>query len=111
METFALLWLLTIASAHVAQHRLSNTLPSPKHPGTYPRCDLPRPVDPSHDGLANAQVIFSWNKSIRTMISRLQTIVQIPTVVYNDMGDFDKDDRWEPFGRVASVLNNSYPNM
>ena len=51
--------LMTFASAHVAQHRLSNALPSAKHPGTYPRCDLPRPVDPSHDGLANTQEIFS----------------------------------------------------
>ena len=102
---------MTFASAHVAQHRLSNALPSAKHPGTYPRCDLPRPVDPSHDGLANTQEIFSWEKAIRPMISRLQSIVQVPTVVYNDMEDFDKDVRWKPFGRVAGVLNQSYPKM
>ena len=45
------------------------------------------------------------------MISRLQSIVQVPTVVYNDMEDFDKDVRWKPFGRVAGVLNQSYPKM
>jgi Gly-Xaa carboxypeptidase len=112
MRSFAVLSLLTVASAHVAQHRFSNALPSyVKQPGTYPRCDLPRPVDPSHDGLANAQEIFSLEKAILPMTNRLQSIVQVPTVVYNDMGDVDKDKRWKPFGRVAGALNKSYPNM
>ncbi|RBR25083.1 uncharacterized protein FIESC28_02140 [Fusarium coffeatum] len=92
--------LVPFASSHVAQHRLSNTLPSPKHRGTYPRCDLPRPVDPSHEGLANAQEIFSWDKSIRTMIDRLRSIVEIKTIVHSDMGNLDEDERWAPFGQV-----------
>lgn len=103
--------LVPFVSAYVAQHRLSNTLPSAKHLGTYPRCDLPRPVDPAHDGLANAQDIFSWDKSIRTMIDRLGSIVEIKTVVHSDMGVLDEDERWAPFGQVPAVLNKSYPTL
>ncbi|CAF3657099.1 unnamed protein product [Fusarium graminearum] len=45
------------------------------------------------------------------MIDRLQSVVRLPTVCYNDMGDFDEDERWEPFIKFADVLNNSYPNI
>ncbi|RFN43421.1 cps1-gly-x carboxypeptidase yscs precursor [Fusarium flagelliforme] len=101
---------MPFASAYVAKHRpSSNTLP--KRPGAYPRCDLSCPVHPSHDGIVNAQEIFAWEKAIRPKISRLQSIVQVPTVVYNDMGDVDKDERWKPLGQVAVVLNSSYPNI
>ncbi|KAM0306266.1 hypothetical protein ACHAPM_000827 [Fusarium culmorum] len=45
------------------------------------------------------------------MIDRLQSVVRLPTVCYNDMENFDEDERWEPFTKFADVLNNSYPNI
>lgn len=109
------LWAIAVpvVSAYVAQHRLApNTLVfNRKQQSSNPRCDLSPPVDPSRDGLVASHQVFSWEKSIATMIDRLQSVVRLPTVCYNDMGDFDEDERWEPFIKFADVLNNSYPNM
>jgi Gly-Xaa carboxypeptidase len=103
----------SVVSAYVAQNRLTpNTLAfGGKHQNNNPRCDLPRPVDPSGDGLACCYEVFSWDKSIDTMIDRLRSIVRLPTVCYDDMGGLDEDERWKPFSQVAGVLNSSYPNM
>ncbi|CAF3566390.1 hypothetical protein FGSG_03967 [Fusarium graminearum PH-1] len=109
------LWAIAVpvVSAYVAQHRLApNTLVfNRKQQSSNPRCDLSPPVDPSRDGLVASHQVFSWEKSIATMIDRLQSVVRLPTVCYNDMGDFDEDERWEPFIKFADVLNNSYPNI
>lgn len=99
--------------AYVAKHRLAPSILAfdGKQHNNNPRCDLSPPVDPSRDGLVDSHQVFSWEKSIATMIDRLQSVVRLLTVCCNDMGDFDEDERWEPFTKSADVLNNSYPNM
>ncbi|CEI62564.1 hypothetical protein FVEN_g5102 [Fusarium venenatum] len=98
-------------TAYVAQYRLApNALTfDGKHQSNSPRCDLSPLVDPSRDGMANSHQIFSWDKSIETMVDRLQSIVRLPTVCYDDIRGFDEDERWTPFTRFADILNDSYP--
>jgi Gly-Xaa carboxypeptidase len=75
------------------------------------RCDLVDPIDPSDDGLLSSDDMFSGAKALEVMVKRHQSLVRIPSVCYDDLGDFDEDDRWKPFYDVPRVLEESYLNV
>lgn len=74
-------------------------------------CDLSRPLDPWKDGLLSSEDVFSGIEALETMVERHQPLVRIPSVCYDDLGDFDEDERWEPFGKIGPVLEETYPNV
>ncbi|KAI1111540.1 hypothetical protein F5Y14DRAFT_306903 [Nemania sp. NC0429] len=75
------------------------------------RCDLPHPLDPSADGLASSQDLFAGRDALETLVERHQPLVKIPSICYDDLGDFDEDERWEPFNNVSKVLEETYPTV
>ncbi|KAM0421413.1 hypothetical protein ACHAPT_010767 [Fusarium lateritium] len=74
-------------------------------------CDQSRPIDPSGDGLLSPDDLFSGKRAVFDMVKRHQPLVQIESVCYDDLGDFDQDERWKPFGEVFGLLKELYPNV
>lgn len=84
------------------------------HPKADPpefKCNLANPLDPSADGLYSSHEVFSNKRAVNALIRRHQPLVRIPSVCYDDLGDFDDDERWEPFYDIPRVLKNEYPLM
>ncbi|KAI1360255.1 hypothetical protein F5Y08DRAFT_348928 [Xylaria arbuscula] len=75
------------------------------------RCDQSRPLNPSADGLLSSHHVFSGEDAIHDIVERHQPLVQIPSVCYDDLGDFDKDERLEPFHKIPSALKRAYPSI
>ncbi|PTB62737.1 carboxypeptidase S [Trichoderma citrinoviride] len=73
------------------------------------KCDLGEPLDPSNDGLSSSHEIFSNKKAVDTLVQRHQPLVKINSICYDDLGDFDEDDRWKPFDEIPKVLEDKYP--
>ncbi|KAL7928304.1 carboxypeptidase S [Trichoderma chlorosporum] len=78
-------------------------------PNSRFKCDLTRPLDPSKDGLHSSHDLFSTSEAFYTLIDRHQPLVQIDSICYDDLGNFDEDDRWEPFDKIPKVLEENYP--
>lgn len=72
-------------------------------------CHLPQEQDPSQDGLPSANTIFSGQDALEAHVKRHQAVVRVPTVCFDDLGDFDTDPRWEPFHALHQVLEKTYP--
>ncbi|KAL2678873.1 hypothetical protein Neosp_009625 [[Neocosmospora] mangrovei] len=68
-------------------------------------------MDPSHDGLTSSWDLFSGRDTIDTLVKRHQSLVRIPSVCYDDMGDVDDDERWEAFNEIPKHIKNTYPNV
>lgn len=80
---------------------------------THPKlqCELPPVLDPSGDGLPSADDLFS-SKSVRELqVKRLQAIVQVPSVSYDDLGPVGEDERWAPFFDLHDVIKETFPNL
>ncbi|KAL6817268.1 carboxypeptidase S [Trichoderma sp. SZMC 28015] len=77
-------------------------------PSKY-QCDLPPVLDPTGDGLPSADELFSSKSARDQQIKRLQAIVQVPSVSYDDLRDVGQDDRWEPFYKLHDVLKETFP--
>ncbi|KAI0442958.1 hypothetical protein F4803DRAFT_517419 [Xylaria telfairii] len=101
------------ALAHDNQYPLGSGdtlgVATPSHDISRFRCDLPRRVDPSKDGLVSSQELFSGFDALQTMVKRHQPLVRIPSICYDDLGGFDDDDRWKPFYDIPTVLKETYP--
>lgn len=76
-----------------------------------PSCDLPPVLDPSGDGLPSADDLFSSDEALAKQVERHQAIVRVPSICFDDLGDFDKDDRWAPFYDLHDTLAETYPNV
>ncbi|KAK1586107.1 peptidase family M20/M25/M40 [Colletotrichum navitas] len=72
------------------------------------KCDLPPVVSPS-DGLPSAKDLFSSPEAIRKQVERHAAIVRVPSICYDDLGDFDTDKRWDVFYDLHDVLKKTYP--
>ncbi|EEU43414.1 uncharacterized protein NECHADRAFT_94988 [Fusarium vanettenii 77-13-4] len=68
-------------------------------------------MDPSHDGLPSSWDLFSGKDIIDTLVKRHQSLVRIPSVCYDDMGDVDDDERWGAFNEIPEHIKNTYPNV
>ncbi|RSL53390.1 hypothetical protein CEP54_010404 [Fusarium duplospermum] len=74
-------------------------------------CDQSRPVDPSGDGLLSADKLFSGQRAIDELVERHRPLVQIESVCYDDLGDYDDDERWQPFADISEFLKKTYPKV
>ncbi|KAJ2974191.1 hypothetical protein NUW58_g8736 [Xylaria curta] len=75
------------------------------------KCNQQRPLDPGFDGLLSSFDLFSSEVALEIMVERHQSLVRIPSVCYDDLGEFGEDERWEPFYNVSQVLQDTYPNV
>ncbi|KAK2021752.1 peptidase family M20/M25/M40 [Colletotrichum zoysiae] len=73
------------------------------------KCDLPPVVSPSDDGLPSAEDLFSSPEAVRKQVERHAAIVRVPSICYDDLGDFDTDGRWDVFYDLHNVLKKTYP--
>ncbi|KAG5989167.1 hypothetical protein E4U43_004554, partial [Claviceps pusilla] len=74
------------------------------------QCDLPPALDPAaKDSLPSAKDLFSSQGALEVQIRRHQAVVRVPSVSYDDLGPFDKDNRWKPFYELRRVLAETYP--
>ncbi|KAF3072711.1 hypothetical protein CFAM422_005060 [Trichoderma lentiforme] len=99
--------------------RLANQLPlgfGNRNAATIPKveqarfkCNLADPLDPSDDGLYSSHDLFSSKEALETLVERHQPLVKIDSICYDDLGDFDTDDRWKPFDEIPNVLEKNYP--
>ncbi|KAK2126273.1 hypothetical protein NOF04DRAFT_16814 [Fusarium oxysporum II5] len=101
----------TIAFSHDAQHRLNDKINVAGTADTNPKCHLPAPLNPSDDGLESSHDLFSSKKALQLMIKKHQSLVRIPSICYDDMGDLDTDDRWKPFNDIPKMLKKAYPTV
>ncbi|KAK1967823.1 peptidase family M20/M25/M40 [Colletotrichum sublineola] len=72
------------------------------------KCDLPPAVSPS-DGLPSARDLFSSPEAVRKQVERHAALVRVPSICYDDLGDFDTDSRWDVFYELHDVLKKTYP--
>ncbi|KAK7413871.1 hypothetical protein QQX98_007288 [Neonectria punicea] len=72
-------------------------------------CDLPPVLAPAGDGLPSGESLFSSDEALLKQVRRHQAIVQVPSICYDDLGDFDEDERWAPFYDVHDTLAKTYP--
>lgn len=101
--------------------RLVNQLPlgfGDRNADTFPkveqsrfRCNLAEPLDPSQDGLYSSHDLFSTKEALDTLVRRHQPLVEVDSICYDDLGDFDTDDRWKPFDEIPKRLKENYPLM
>lgn len=111
MSLSKLTLLASVASAFVAQPPWQQ-LPLPSNHGSgNVQCDLPPVIDPSSDGLPSSSEMFSSKAARETQVKRHQAIVRVDSICYDDLGDFDSDKRWKPFGKLHSVLAKTYPRV
>ncbi|KAF4438240.1 CPS1-Gly-X carboxypeptidase YSCS precursor [Fusarium acutatum] len=100
-----------IAFSHDAQHRLIDKINVAGTADTTPKCHLPAPLNPSDDGLESSHDLFSSKKALQLMVKKHQSLVRIPSICYDDMGDLDTDDRWKPFNDIPKMLKKAYPTV
>ncbi|OHW96264.1 peptidase family M20 M25 M40 protein [Colletotrichum incanum] len=72
------------------------------------KCDLPPAVSPS-DGLPSAKDLFTSPEAVRKQVERHAALVRVPSICYDDLGDFDTDKRWDVFYELHDVLKKTYP--
>lgn len=75
------------------------------------KCDLPPILDPTGDGLPSADDLFSSKSAREQQVKRLQAIVQVPSVSYDDLGPVGEDERWAPFYDLHKVLEKTFPTV
>ncbi|CAH0033766.1 unnamed protein product [Clonostachys rhizophaga] len=80
-------------------------------PNIAPSCRLPPVLEPPNDGLPSGCSVFAGAEALDTQVRRHQAVVRVPTVCYDDLGDFETDPRWIPFHRFHKVLRETYPTQ
>ncbi|KAF6832518.1 vacuolar carboxypeptidase [Colletotrichum musicola] len=103
----ALLPLLASTALALDQQPLVSSSSSSSSPSSF-TCDLPPPVTPS-DNLPSASSLFSSPAALRKQVDRHAALVRVPSICYDDLGDFDKDPRWEVFHELHDVIRKTYP--
>lgn len=95
-----------VAAPSFGQEPLSSIAPSKSS-----QCHVPPILDPTGDGLPSADDLFASKSARDQQIKRLQAIVQVPSISYDDNGPVGEDDRWEPFFDLHKVLEKTFPNV
>lgn len=83
----------------------------PTHDAARFTCSQNPPIDPSRDGLLSSREIFYEDGALEAMVERHQPLVEIDSICYDDLGEFDEDPRWKPFEKIPGVLKDAYPYM
>ncbi|CAM1511815.1 Fc.00g093280.m01.CDS01 [Cosmosporella sp. VM-42] len=78
-------------------------------PASNFNCDLPPVLDPDGDGLPSADSLFSSHDALLNQVKRHQAVIRVPSICYDDLGNFDEDERWRPFYDLHKVLEDTYP--
>lgn len=78
-------------------------------PASTFKCDLPPVLDPAGDGLPSATDLFSSKEALKKQVERHQAVVRVPSICFDDLGDFNSDKRWKPFNKLHHVLAKTYP--
>ena len=101
------------ASAFVATPiSLLNQIPfGTRHNAAKAQCELPPVLDPKDDGLPSAHELFGSSDALKKQVERHQALVRVPSICFDDLGDFDEDKRWLPFYDVHDVLEETYPKV
>ncbi|KAL6904175.1 carboxypeptidase S [Trichoderma evansii] len=94
-----------IAAPSYGQEPLNSITPSKS------QCNLPPILDPASDGLPSADELFASKSARDQQVKRLQSIVQVPSISYDDNGDVGEDERWAPFFDLHKVLEKTFPNV
>ncbi|PTB39326.1 hypothetical protein M441DRAFT_196559 [Trichoderma asperellum CBS 433.97] len=95
-----------VAAPSYGQEPLSSIAPSSKS-----QCNLPPILDPTGDGLPSADELFASKSARDQQVKRLQAIVQVPSISYDDNGPVGEDKRWAPFFDLHKVLEKTFPNV
>lgn len=95
---------------HILSSSITGSSPSVGEHVSF-ACDLPPSVAPDSDGLASANELFSGPAALDLQVQRHSALVRIPSVSYDDMGDVDKDERWNVFLDLHRLLENLYPKV
>ncbi|RFU80511.1 acetylornithine deacetylase [Trichoderma arundinaceum] len=74
-------------------------------------CELPPILDPTGDGLPSANDLFSSKSAREQQVRRLQDIVRVPSISYDDLGPVGEDERWAPFYDLHDVLKATFPTV
>lgn len=73
------------------------------------KCELPEPREPpANDGHHQSSYFWS-NETLQRQLRRLSTVVAVPTVTYDDLGDVYDDTRWDVFDELRGVLEAMFP--
>ncbi len=67
-------------------------------------CDLPPVAAPPEDGFPLAREVFGTKEALLKQVKRHTAIVNVPSICYDDLGDFDEDPRWPVFYDFHKVL-------
>lgn len=94
-----------VAAPSYGQEPLSSIAPSKS------QCNIPPILDPTGDGLPSAKDLFASDSARDQQIKRLQAIVQVPSISYDDNGPVGEDKRWAPFFDLHKVLEKTFPNV
>jgi Gly-Xaa carboxypeptidase len=95
-------------SAHVAQ---SPTGGSVDAVDMASECRLPPAIDPSRDGLPHSYELWGDKTALSQQVKRLQAIIRVPSVCFDDLGPIGEDERWKPFDELHRVIEGLYPIM
>ena len=72
-------------------------------------CDLPPVAVSPEDGFPSAREVFGTKEGLLKQVKRHTAVVNVPSVCFDDLGDFDEDPRWAPFYVLHDVLEDQYP--
>lgn len=73
------------------------------------QCPLPEPREPSSDDGHHPSSDFWSNATLERQIQRLSAVVAVPSVCYDDLGDFEEDERWAAFEELHLTLKQLFP--
>ncbi|KAH6895880.1 hypothetical protein B0T10DRAFT_479118 [Thelonectria olida] len=74
-------------------------------------CHLPPILVPGDDGLPSGDSLFSSHEALLKQVKRHQAIVRVPSICYDDLGEFNQDERWAPFYDLHDTLAKTYPTI
>ena len=72
-------------------------------------CDLPPVAIPPNDGFPPARKAFGTKEALLQQVKRHTALVNVPSICYDDLGDFDQDPRWASFYEFHQVLEEQFP--
>ncbi|TEA19668.1 putative carboxypeptidase [Colletotrichum sidae] len=103
-----ILSLLSATAALADQHPLVSSSSSSSSGTSSFTCDLPPAVSPS-DGLPSSKDLFTSQDALLKQVERHAALVRVPSICYDDLGDFDTDPRWKVFYELHDVIRKTYP--
>ncbi|KAM3429867.1 hypothetical protein MY4824_008010 [Beauveria thailandica] len=106
---FSKLALLAGAAVGVAAHVAQSPLGSVDAVDMASECRLPPAIDPYEDGLPHSSRLWGGRHALSLQVKRLQAIVRVPSVCYDDIGPIGEDERWEPFDELHRAIERLYP--